>query len=192
MPAFLRISVDFALGSAIQCCLAEERLDIDRIRRLLDTARQEAATLGDFSFELPLRQRLEKVLDCWAKDPFDLRKLGELEALILLTQVPPFRLDLWQAQNVYCERLQVISREQDVRFSEKWLDAFQKLGTLLGVTVDKTLLARSSKPVAVEPIYPDSELLRKVVATASDLVVLSSDGLQILAEPVGACLQRSR
>ena len=192
MPAILRVSVEFALGNAIQSGLAEEKLDTDRIRRLLDTARQEAATLGDFSFELPLRQRLEKVLDCWAKDPFDLRKLGELEALILLTQVPPFRLDLWQAQNVYCERLQVISREQDVRFSEKWLDAFQKLGTLLGVTVDKTLLARSSKPVAVEPIYPDSELLRKVVATASDLVVLSSDGLQILAEPVGACLQRSR
>ena len=185
MPAILRVSVEFALGNAIQSCLAEEKLDTDRIRKLLDTARQEACTFGDFSFELPLRQRLEKVLDCWAKDPFDLRKLGELEALVLLTQVPPFRLDLWQAQNVYCERLQVISREQDVRFSEKWLDAFQKLGTLLGVTVDKALLARSSKPVAVEPIYPDSELVRKAIAAAaSDIVALSSDGLQVLAEPV--------
>ena len=185
MPAILRVSVEFALGNAIQSCLAEEKLDTDRIQKLLDTARQEACTFGDFSFELPLRQRLEKVLDCWAKDPFDLRKLGELEALVLLTQVPPFRLDLWQAQNVYCERLQVISREQDVRFSEKWLDAFQKLGTLLGVTVDKALLARSSKPVAVEPIYPDSELVRKAIAAAaSDIVALSSDGLQVLAEPV--------
>ena len=185
MPAILRVSVEFALGNAIQSCLAEEKLDTDRIQKLLDTARQEACTFGDFSFELPLRQRLEKVLDCWAKDPFDLRKLGELEALVLLTQVPPFRLGLWQAQNVYCERLQVISREQDVRFSEKWLDAFQKLGTLLGVTVDKALLARSSKPVAVEPIYPDSELVRKAIAAAaSDIVALSSDGLKVLAEPV--------
>jgi hypothetical protein len=93
-------------------------------------------------------------------------------------------MDLWQAQNVYYERLQVISREQDVRFSEIWLDRFQKLGKLLGVTVDKTLFARASKPVAVEPIYPDSDLVRKVVAAAaSEAVVLSSDGLQITAKP---------
>ena len=185
MPAILRVSADFALGNAIQRCLAEEKLDIDRIRRLLDTARQEAARLGDCCLELSLRQRLERALDCWARDPFDLRKLGELEALVWLAQVPPFRLDLWQAQNVYYERLQVISGEQDVQFSEKWLDRFQRLGKLLGVTIGEILLGRSSKPVAVERIYPDSELMRKVVAAAaSETVVLNSDGLQIPAEPL--------
>ena len=185
MPAILRVSVDFVLGNAIQSCLAEEKLDTDRIRRLLDTARQEAASLKDCPLEVSFRQRLDKVLDCWAKDPFDLRKLGELEALVVLSQVAPFRLDLWQAQNVYYERLQVISGEQDVQFSEKWLDHFQKLGKLLGVAAGNTLMVRSSASAAVKPVYPNSELVRKVVAAAaSDTVVLSSDRLPMPAGPV--------
>ena len=185
MPAILRVSVDFVLGNAIQRCLADEKLDIDQIRTLLDTARQNASSLADCSLEPALRQRLEMVLDAWAKDPFDLRKLEELEALVLLAGAPPFRLDLWQAQNVYYERLQVISREQPIRFSGKWLDCFQRVGELLGVAVDRSLLARSAMTVAIQPAYSDSALVQNVVAAASsDTVVLSSDRARMPAESV--------
>jgi alpha-amylase/alpha-mannosidase (GH57 family) len=185
MPAILRVSVDFVLGNAIQRCLADEKLDIDQIRTLLDTASQNASSLAGCSLEPALRQRLETVLDGWAKDPFDLRKLGELEALVLLAGVPPFRLDLWQAQNVYYERLQVISCEQPIRFSGKWFDCFHRVGELLGVAVDRSLLARSSSSVAMEPANSATELVENVVAAASSgTVVLSSDQLRASAESV--------
>jgi alpha-amylase/alpha-mannosidase (GH57 family) len=180
MPPILRVSVDFVLSNAIQRCLADEKLDIDQIRTLLDSARQDASNLADCSLEPVLRQRLEKVLDGWAKDPFDVRKLEELEALVLLAGGPPFRLDLWPVQNVYYERLQVISSEPPMR--GKWLECFQRLGELLGVAVATSLLARPSISVAVEPTYLDPELVQKVVAAAASSVVLSSDRLQMPAE----------
>ena len=81
MPAILRVSADFVVGNAIQRCLADEKLDIDRIRKLLDTAKSDVTSFAGCSLELALRQRLEIVLDRWAKDPFDLKKLEELEAV---------------------------------------------------------------------------------------------------------------
>jgi len=182
MPAILRVSVDFVLSNAIQRCLADEKLDIDRIRTLLGTARQDATNLADSSLEPALRQRLDMVLDCWARDPFDLRKLGELEALVLLAKVPSFGLDLWQAQNVYYERLRVISREQDIRWSGTWLDRFQNLGKLLGIAVDESMPVRKSPSIVLEPVCPDAELVKKVVTAASETVVMSSDRLQMPAE----------
>jgi hypothetical protein len=184
MPTILRVSADFVLGNAILRCLADEKLDIDRIRRLLDTAKQDATSLAGCSLEPALRHRLEIVLDRWAKNPFDLSKLGELEAVARLVQVPPFHLDLWQAQNVYYELLLVISRERHVQFSGKWLDRFQKLGELLGVAVGEFLLARGSISLEVEPAYPTSKLVQEAgAAAAADAVMMSSHGLQMPAGP---------
>lgn len=101
-----------------------------------------------------------------------------------LAQIPPFHLDLWQTQNVYYELLQVISREQHVQFSGKWLDRFQKLGELLGVAVAESLLARGSISLEVEPADPTSELMQEAgAATAADVAMMSSHGLQMPAGP---------
>lgn len=170
IPAILQVSADFVLTNAIQRCLADEKLDVDRIRKLLDTARQDAIRLEGCSLGSLIRKRLGIVLERWAEDPFELTKLSALEALLLLAQVPPFKLDLWRAQNVYYELLQAIMRGQDVRFSRRWLDRFQKLGDLLRVAVNG---------ITVEPagLVPET-----VAATASDAVVMHFDRPQM---PVG-------
>ena len=46
MPAILQVSADFVVGNAIQRCLADEKLDIDRIRKLLDTAKPDEVTVN--------------------------------------------------------------------------------------------------------------------------------------------------
>jgi alpha-amylase/alpha-mannosidase (GH57 family) len=185
MAAILRVSADFVLGNAIQRCLADEKLDMDRIRRLLDTARQDAPNLSCCSLEPALRQRFETVLDRWAKAPFDTSKLGELEALVSLAQAPPIHLDLWQAQNVYYELSQAILREQHVQVSRRWLDLFQKLGELLGVATGEAVLARLTASPAVEPAHPASAFAQKALAAAaSHAAVMSLDGLQMPAGPL--------
>jgi alpha-amylase/alpha-mannosidase (GH57 family) len=181
MPTILRVSAGFVLGNAIQRCLTEERLDFDRIWRLLDTAKQDATDLAGSSLKTVLAQRLEMVLDRWAKAPFDLGTLSELEAAVTLAHAPPFDLDLWRAQNVYYELLQLISREQQVRYSKKWLDHFQKLGDLLGVARN-CLHARRSVPLKVEPVSRASGLVQEAWA-ARDAVMMSSRELQIPAGP---------
>jgi len=182
MPTILRVSAGFVLGNAIQRCLTDERLDLDRIRRLLDTARQDATGLAGCSLKTALGQRLERVLDGWAKAPFDLGKLWELEAVVSLAHAPPFDLDLWRAQNVYYQLLQVISREQHVRYSKKWLDHFQKLGDLLGVAVGDSLHARASASLKVEPMSRTPGLVQATCA-ARDAVMMGSHELQIPAGP---------
>jgi len=184
MPAILRVSAEFVLGNAIRRRLADEKLDIDHIRRLLDTARQNATSLADCGLEPALRRRLEMVLVRWAKDPFDLAELGELEAVASLARVPPFHLDLWQAQNVYYELLQVILREQHVQFSGEWLDRFQRLGRQLGVAVGESLLARGSTSLEVVPARPTSGLAKEAGAPAvAGVVMMSSPGVQTSTEP---------
>jgi hypothetical protein len=166
IPAILQVSADFVLGNAIQRCLAEERMDVARIRKLLDTAKQDGVSLVSSSLGSGLRQRLKIVLDQWAKDPFDLSKLGELESVVLLAQIPPFHLDLWQAQNVYYKLLQAISRDQNLRFSRKWFDRFEKVGELLGVAVIT---------LAIQLPDPTSDLVPLATAAALGTVVASSD-----------------
>ena len=129
MPTILRVSADFVLGNAILRCLADEKLDIDRIRRLLDTAKQDATSFAGCSLEPALRHRLEIVLDRWARNPFDLISSGNWKQSLRLVQLPPFHLDLWQAQNVYYELLLVISREQLSNSVENGSTAFKNWGS---------------------------------------------------------------
>jgi hypothetical protein len=158
--------------------LADEKLDIDRIRRLLATARRDAPNLACSSLEPALRQRFETVLDRWANSPFDSGKLEKLEALVSLAQVPPIHFELWQAQNVYYELSQAILCEQHLQVSPRWLDLFQKLGELLGVAVADALLARLTSSPAVEAPHPASTFVREAVLTAPHAALMSLDEIQ--------------
>ncbi|MGB9285295.1 MAG: DUF3536 domain-containing protein, partial [Candidatus Sulfotelmatobacter sp.] len=161
MPAILRVSADFVLGNAIRRCLAVEKLDVDYIRKLLDKAKPDVNNFAENSLGAALRQRLEVVLDRWTRDPFDLNKIEVLEAVASLAQLPAFQVDLWQAQNLYYERLQIMSREQLLQIGEKWLRHFQKLGELLGVAVGEFASARGSVSLAVEPVCPTSDFVKE-------------------------------
>jgi alpha-amylase/alpha-mannosidase (GH57 family) len=184
MPAILRASAEFVVGNAIQRCLADEKLDIDHIRGLLEAARQNATSLAGSGLESALRRRLEIVLGRWAKDPFALDQLEELGAVTSLAEVPPFHLDLWQAQNVYYEVLQAILREQHIHFSREWLDRFQQLGEQLGVAMGESLRARGSKSLEAQPACPPAGLAREAGAPAvTGAVVMGSPGLQAPADP---------
>ncbi|MGA8272114.1 MAG: DUF3536 domain-containing protein [Candidatus Sulfotelmatobacter sp.] len=182
MPAILRVSAEFVLGNTLQRCLAEEKLDIARIRKLLDIAKQDAISFAGSSLEPALRQRLEIVLERWAKNPFELNSLAELEALVSLLKVSPLHLDLWHAQNVYYERLQAILCEKHVQLSEKWVGHFQELGELLGVAVGDLLAWGSASPKA-EPSASTSEFVQKAGSpSAADAVVMSSHSTQMSTE----------
>jgi hypothetical protein len=93
-------------------------------------------------------------------------------------------LDLWQAQNVYYDLLQGISREQHIQSSRKWLDLFQQVGEQLGVAVGESLLARGSVSVEIEQAHPTSAPLQKAGAAAvPGAVVISSQRPQMPAGP---------
>jgi hypothetical protein len=134
LPNILRVSAEFVLGNAIGRCLTQERLDFDYIRLLLDMARSGGLTLATSAVEPALRKRLEKFLSDWKRQPGDLEKLDALEALVTLAQVPPFKVDFWNAQNEYCELLQAVCDGKHLNDDEKWVERFRSLGEQLGIS----------------------------------------------------------
>jgi alpha-amylase/alpha-mannosidase (GH57 family) len=134
LPNILRVSAEFVLGNAIGRCLTQERLDFDYIRLLLDMARSGGLTLATSAVEPALRKRLEKLLGDWKQQPGDLKKLNALEALVTLAQVPPIKVDFWNAQNEYCELLQAVCDGKRLNDNQKWIERFRMLGEQLGIS----------------------------------------------------------
>jgi hypothetical protein len=133
LPNILRVSTEFVLGNAIGRCLAQEKLNFGDVSILLEMTRRHGLTLATATVEPALRQRLDKLLESWKQNPGDLENLNALEAVVLLAQVPPFKVDLWKAQNVYYELLQAISGGKHLPGNNQWLDRFHMLGERLGI-----------------------------------------------------------
>jgi len=133
LPNILRVSAEFVLGNEIGRCLAQEQLEVDYIRMLLDTARRNGLTLVTSTVEPALCQRLDKRLERWKQEPGDLERLNALEALVTFAQIPPFKVDFWKAQNVYHELLQAVSDGKHLSASSQWLARLHLLGERLGM-----------------------------------------------------------
>ena len=141
LPAILQALGQFVMVSAIRRCLADERPDFDQIRKLLDTAKRDGVELKDSSLSPALHQRLNALLHRWHRKPADLAILQALESLVQLAQVPPFDVDLWEAQNQYYELLQTISASSHLYVDRAWLGHFHKLGDELGVAPSQSFAA---------------------------------------------------
>jgi hypothetical protein len=134
------------LGSAVQRALADQELDLDRIRMLLDAARHDGVNLDISCLGSALRQRLNAEVEQWARTPGDPEALEMVEALVALSRVPPLEVDLWKPQNVYYQLVEALSGASQTRMSGAWLDHFQGLGKWLGVAVPQSSPELPSAP----------------------------------------------
>jgi len=113
------------------------------VRLLLETARQQGVVL-DARVKAACHERVGRVLERWARSPFDLTALAQLEAMVSLMQVPLFETDLWKPQNTFYDVMVRISLLNTSHISAKWLDHFRRLGERLGMAL------RVLSPVVVE------------------------------------------
>jgi len=135
LPPILRVSSEFVLNNAICRCLRSEEIDFERLRLLMKTATQTGIALDD-SVKSALRERLDRTMDHWSKDPFALQKLSEVERLIPLFRAAPLKPGgLWQAQNTYYELMKEITHLKPEPPSDTWLQLFRSLGDSLGIPV---------------------------------------------------------
>ena len=135
IPAILRVSAEFVLGNDLRRCLADEKLDVEHFRELLDSAQKAGISLTASHVEPAIHQRLNFFLDRWAKKPADLETIRALTDLVCLARVPPFHVDLWKSQNMYYELLRGISETKHVAWSEPLLVHLRDLGDRLGITL---------------------------------------------------------
>jgi alpha-amylase/alpha-mannosidase (GH57 family) len=144
LPAILQVSCEFALTNALRRCICE-KIDFDDARDLLKTAVQNGIAI-DASVKSTLRQRLNALMNNWARDPLNLSALAELDELARLMREQPFESDLWKAQNIFCE---LVTRLPSLNLSEldaQWLIHLRALGTSLGIALPELVYSRQSAP----------------------------------------------
>ncbi len=159
LPPILRVSSEFVLNNEIRRCLSGERLDCERLRRLIESAAQKGVAL-EGSVNMALRERLERTMNRWSIDPFELQTLSEFEVLVPLLRTVSVEADLWEAQNTYYELMKVIALPKPESMGNTSVELFRRLGHILGIAVPEAVLPAIEKkfPTISVPQAPELQL----------------------------------
>ncbi len=140
-PKRFQIAAEFTLNSELRRLLETEDLDRDQIQALLDETRRAGVPLDEPTLEFALRRNLERMAAAFLDNPDDFQRLQAFESAVEVATVLPFKVRLWQPQNVFYEVLQqryAEFRDQSVQNDEaaqEWVKSFLALGAKLRVYV---------------------------------------------------------
>lgn len=138
LPPILRASSEFVLNNEIRRSLCIEKLDCERLRRFVNSVAQKGIAL-DASVNAALRERLERTMNCWSIDPFEVQTLNELEVLVSLVRAISVEGDLWQAQNTYYELMKMVAPLKLESAGHLSVELFRKVGHSLGIAVPEAV-----------------------------------------------------
>ena len=149
LPGLLRSTAEAVLSNSVERALAEPEPDLERVRGLLDTAARQHINLDTAGLEVALRQRLNAVVEQWARKPGDLHLLELAESVASVARVVPFEVNLWNSQNVYYELVQAISAQARLRpgnGADDLLERLAGMGERLGLAASATAPPKASLP----------------------------------------------
>jgi alpha-amylase/alpha-mannosidase (GH57 family) len=139
LPKMLHQTAEFVLNTALRKEFMAEQLNVERIQRLLHTAKREATAWDAAWLGYALTRRFGKRAEDLALRP-QADSLHEFNAAIDLVRSLPFEVDLAHVQNVYYQLLQNVyplyATKVDAA-SRRWMKEFHALGEKLGFSADK-------------------------------------------------------
>jgi hypothetical protein len=159
LPPILRVSSEFVLNNEIRRCLSSEKVDCERLQRLIESATQKGIAL-DGSANMALRERLDRTMIRWSMDPFEVQTLSELEVLIPLVRAVSVEADLWQAQNKYYEVMRASMYCKPGSVGNTSVQLFRSVGHSLGIAVPEIFLPaiETKVPAISVPYAPELQL----------------------------------
>lgn len=143
LPEAFKTTAEYVLNTDLRRTLTRERLDMARVRELLQevqTAKVELDTkAAGYAFERALERQARQL----AARPDDAEQLSNLEALATIARTMPFDVDVWQVQNIYFDlmkqhypKFRDLAAGGDVEATQ-WIGSFIRLGEQLAVSVDQ-------------------------------------------------------
>ncbi len=142
LPGVLHAIAGFVINSEMARAAQAEDLDRARIGQLLEDAAREKVTLDAPTLEFAFRRRLEAFARRLANEPEDPSALAELEAAVEFPDRLPFRLRLWDVQNIVYELVRLVfpgalerARRGQRRRPALGSRRFSRVAELLEVTV---------------------------------------------------------
>jgi hypothetical protein len=152
MPRILQVSSEFTLQNSIRRALSAERIDFQEMRSLLESSQREGTNL-DPKLKSEFHERLNQLMKRWAKEPFNLEFVKEVERLVSALSGLGFEADLWKAQNTYYEVLVSILSLSGLEIDAEWASAFQSLGICLGVALPSLPCSMPAPTTAVIEVH---------------------------------------
>jgi len=104
-PKLFRTLAASALNSELQEVLKKGAVDRERSQQLMATAKSVGVALEATADEFIIRKEVEQSAKSFAEDPFNLDKLKALEGSVRFAQEVPFRVNLWEVQNLCFQTL---------------------------------------------------------------------------------------
>jgi hypothetical protein len=93
------------LNRQLRDALSDEHMARERIEALLREASEMGIPLDTATLEFVVRRQAEiRARDFW-KNPRDVRALEALDTSVRIARSLPFKVNLWQVQNLFAQRL---------------------------------------------------------------------------------------
>jgi hypothetical protein len=141
LPNAFRSAAELVLNVDLKRALAGP-IDSEAVQRLLNEASGLGLDLDEDGLSYALERSLEALVDRLRETPEDAALLSRVDAVADLARKPPFRVNLWRAQNRCYEMLEaaypVIKEEADAGEAPaaEWVERFRALAGKLGFRVD--------------------------------------------------------
>jgi hypothetical protein len=143
LPKAIRTAAEFATNSNLRRAFANEEMDLEQVRKLLEEAKSTGINLDGTMLEYTLRLTIEHMFGKFGADPKGPALVERLEAVVDLARSLPFEVVLWAPQNVWSEVRRSAFEERNKRAqqgdkdSRSWVQHFMSLGEKLQVRVDE-------------------------------------------------------
>jgi alpha-amylase/alpha-mannosidase (GH57 family) len=140
LPNAFRSAAELVLNLDLKRALARPA-DAEEVQRLLDEAAGLGVDLDEEGLSYVLERSLEELVDRLRETPEDAALLARVDAVADLARKPPFRVNLWRAQNRCYEMLEtaypVMKEEADAGEAPavEWVGRFRALAVKLGFRV---------------------------------------------------------
>jgi alpha-amylase/alpha-mannosidase (GH57 family) len=140
-PKRFQIAAEFTLNAELRRLLESETLDVDQIQSLLEEMGRAGVMFDVATLEFAVRRNLEGLASAFLDSPDDIQRLQAFDAAANVAAMLPFKVRLWQPQNVFHEvllqRYEEFQRQaaEGDESAKAWIGVFLALGAKLSVYV---------------------------------------------------------
>jgi alpha-amylase/alpha-mannosidase (GH57 family) len=158
-PQVLTMAAGFAINASLRRALEGDPIDTARVRSLITLAKNDGLALDQYELSYLVDQRMKHAMVSLEMKPLDSELIEQTIALARTVRELPFRLNLWQAQNIWYDTLTAsVEFLKDLGHStaDQWLERFLELGRQLGIAAEQ-LIVEDMTPATLEETARQAE-----------------------------------
>jgi hypothetical protein len=145
------MAAGFSVNAGLHRALEEDPVDLSRVRALIALAKNDGLVLDQHDLGYLIDQRMKRAMVALQSDPRNTELLDAALDLARNLREFPFRLNLWQAQNIWHDVLlaspQFLNGLEPVPV-ERWRERFLELGRQMYIAVEQLVVEDAPAPAA--------------------------------------------